>query len=108
MKKLDKKKKNGRISVYEYAWEGGNVLGFVVEGLFAGFEVQEYKNDDGSIDIRKTINVATGRNAYPVYMKDDFDVERAQLLDLGMVIRVACRVYASKAGRITCVDGELL
>lgn len=83
-------------------------MGFVIEGLYVGFEVQEYKNEDGSIDIRKTVNVATGRNSYPVYMKDGFDISKAQELELGQVIRVSCRVYASKAGRITCVDGELL
>lgn len=80
----------------------------MIEGLYVGFEAAEYKNDDGSIDIRKIINVATGRNAYPVYMKTDFDVSRISKLELGTMIRISCRVYASKTGRITCIDGELL
>lgn len=83
-------------------------MGFVIEGLYVGFEVQEYRNEDGSIDVRKIINVATGRNAYPVYMKADFDASRVGKMELGSMIRVACRVYASKTGRITCIDGELL
>lgn len=83
-------------------------MGFIVEGLFVGFEVQEFKNDDGSIDIKKIVNVATGRNAYPVYMKEDAKADVLAKLELGTMIRVACRVYASKSGRITCIDGELL
>ena len=83
-------------------------MGFVIEGLFVGFETAEYKNDDGSIDIRKIVNVATGRNAYPVYMKKDFDISKVSKMELGSMIRVACRVYASRLGRITCIDGELL
>lgn len=88
--------------------EGGRNLGFVIEGLYVGFEVQEFRNEDGSIDVRKIINVATGRNAYPVYMKADFDASKVSKIDLGSMIRVSCRVYASKTGRITCIDGELL
>lgn len=84
------------------------MLGFTIEGLYVGFEVQEYRNDDGSIDVRKVVNVATGRNAYPVYMNDKFDVSKVNKLELGSMIRISCRVYASKAGRITCVDGELI
>lgn len=80
----------------------------MIEGLFVGFEVQEYKNDDGSIDVRKVVNVATGRNAYPVYMQDGAPADKLAKLELGSMIRVSCRVYASKTGRITCVDGELL
>lgn len=83
-------------------------MGFIVEGLFVGFEVQEFKNEDGSIDIKKIVNVATGRNAYPVYMKEDAKADVLAKLELGTMIRVACRVYASKSGRITCIDGELL
>lgn len=83
-------------------------MGFIVEGLFVGFEVQEFKNEDGSIDIKKIVNVATGRNAYPVYMKEDAKADVLAKLELGTMIRVACRVYASKSGRITCIDGELI
>ena len=83
-------------------------MGFIIEGLFAGFEVQEFKNEDGSIDIKKIVNVATGRNAYPVYMKDEAKADVLAKLEMGTMIRVACRVYASKSGRVTCIDGELL
>lgn len=83
-------------------------MGFIIEGLYVGFEVQEFRNEDGSIDVRKIVNVATGRNAYPVYMKNDFDASKVSKIELGTLVRIGCRVYASKAGRITCIDGELL
>lgn len=83
-------------------------MGFIIEGLYVGFEVQEYRNEDGSIDVRKVVNVATGRNAYPVYMKKDFDESKVSKLELGTMIRLSCRVYASKNGRIACIEGELI
>lgn len=83
-------------------------MGFLIDGLFVGCETAEYRNDDGSIDVRHIVNVATGRNAYPVYMKDTFDMTKVASLELGSSIVVSCRVYAGKNGRITCVDGELV
>lgn len=93
-------------TIYYITWKG-KIVGFIIEGLFAGLETAEYKNDDGSIDVKKIVNVATGRNAYPVYLKDEKDVSKLVKLELGTMVRVACRVYATKQGRIACVDGVI-
>lgn len=83
-------------------------MGFTIEGLFVGHECNEYRNDDGSVDNRHVINVATGRNAYPVYMDDDFMAEDIDGVELGSMIKISCRVYATKQGRVMCVDGKVI
>lgn len=83
-------------------------MGFYLEGYYIGFERREFKNDDGSIDIRHSINVATGSLAYRCYMADKFDVSDLEGLTPGTLVKVRCRVYVGKNGKLSVVDAELV
>ena len=84
-------------------------MGFYLEGFYLGFETREFKNDDGSIDIRHSMNIATGRLAYRCYMSKDFDPVEVSELELkpGDKIMLSCRVYVGKNGKLSIVDAEI-
>lgn len=81
-------------------------MGFSIEGYYIGYECREFKNDDGSVDIRHNINVAIGNLAYRVYMAKDFDPGDVADLKIGDVITLKCRVYVGKNGKLSVIDGE--
>jgi len=82
-------------------------MGFYLEGYFIGCETREFKNDDGSIDVRHSINVATGNLAYRCYMSDKFDPEDVGDMKPGEVIMLSCRIYVGRNGKLSVIDGEL-
>lgn len=81
-------------------------MGFSITGYYIGYERREFKNDDGSIDIRYSVNVATGNLAYRVYMNDDFDPSEIEVIKIGEVVTIQCRVYVGKNGKLSVIDGE--
>lgn len=82
-------------------------MGFYIKGYYVGCETREFKNDDGSISAKVSINLATGSLAYRVYLADDEDLDRVMKLKIGQELLVSLRVYVSKAGRLSCVDGRI-
>lgn len=83
-------------------------MGFVLEGYFIGAEKHEFKNDDGSIDVRWNVNVATGSLAYRVYMAADFDPGITSDLKPGDMIALSIRCYVGKNGKLSLVDGKMI
>jgi len=83
-------------------------MGFYLEGYYIGFETREFKNDDGSVDIRHSINVATGNLAYRCYMADNFDPEDLEGLTPGTLIKISCRVYVGKNGKLSVIDAQIV
>lgn len=82
-------------------------MGFYLEGFYLGFETREFKNDDGSIDVRHSVNVATGRLAYSCYMAENFEPSDIADMKPGEVIMLSCRVYVGKNGKLSVVDCEI-
>ena len=82
-------------------------MGFFIKGYFIGMETKEFKNDDGSVAVRHSINVATSNLAYRVYMADSFEPDSCAGLKIGQVVCLSCRVYCGKNGKLTVVDGQL-
>lgn len=82
-------------------------MGFYITGYFIGMETREFKNDDGSIAVRHSINVATGNLAYRVYMADSFDPASCSNMKIGQEVCISCRVYCGKNAKLTVVDGQL-
>lgn len=80
-------------------------MGFFITGYYIGHERKDFKNDDGSIDVRYSVNVAIGSLAYRVYMKDDFDPSDVAELKVGDVVTIQCRVYVGRNGKLFVVDG---
>lgn len=83
-------------------------MGFYLEGYYIGFETREFKNEDGSVDIRHSINVATGNHAYRCYMADNFDPSDLEGLNPGTKVMVKCRVYVGKNGKLSVVDAQIV
>lgn len=83
-------------------------MGFSLEGYFIGFESRTFKNDDGSVDVKYSVNVATGNLAYRVYIKDGFDINAFSDLKPGDLIALSVRCYVGKNGKLSLVDGELI
>lgn len=83
-------------------------MGFVIEGLFVGYESRQFKNVDGSIDNRHYVNVAIGSLAYRVYISDEEDPMDYAFLEVGSMIRLSCRIYVGKNGKLSVVDGKLV
>lgn len=81
-------------------------MGFSITGYYIGLERREFKNDDGSIDVRHSVNVAIGNLAYRVYMKENFDPADVADLRIGEVVTMNCRVYVGKNGKLSVIDGE--
>lgn len=82
-------------------------MGFYLEGFYLGCEKREFKNEDGSIDVRTSINVATGSLAYRCYMSDKFNSADIGDMKPGDVIMLSCRVYVGKNGKLSVVDAEI-
>lgn len=83
-------------------------MGFYLEGYYIGFETREFKNDDGSTDVRHSINIATGSLAYRCYMADNFDPADIEGLNPGTLIKVSCRVYVGKNGKLSVIDAQIV
>ena len=83
-------------------------MGFYIEGYYIGCETREFKNEDGSRNIRHSINVATGNLAYRCYMADNFEPSDIEGMKPGEVIRIACRIYVGRNGKLSVVDGQII
>lgn len=82
-------------------------MGFELVGIFCGAETKEFKNEDGSIDVRHSVNLATGNLAYRVYLADD-EIDNFSSLNLGEIVRLSCRVYVGKNGKLSVIEGKLI
>lgn len=82
-------------------------MGFYIEGYYIGCETREFKNDDGSVDVRQSVNVATGSLAYRCYMSENFDPSDLADVKIGDVIMLSCRVYVGKNGKLSVIDAEI-
>ena len=82
-------------------------MGFELVGMFCGDESREFKNEDGSVDVRHFVNLATGNLAYRVYLADN-EIDNFSSLNLGDLVRVSCRVYVGKNGKLSVIEGKLI
>ena len=103
--RLEKKKKTAILSTA--VLKGGEILGFYIRGYFIGMEQREFENQDGTKNTRFSLNVATGNLAYRVYMSDDFIPDEVEGMKVGQEVLVSVRVYVSKNGKLSCVDGRI-
>lgn len=83
-------------------------MGFSLEGYYIGVERREFKNDDGSIDVKWNLNVAIGSLAYRVYMDKDFDPQSVADLKPGDLVVVSVRCYVGKNNKLSLVEGKLI
>ena len=102
---MTKKKKTAILSTA--VLKGGEILGFYIRGYFIGMEQREFENQDGTKNTRFSLNVATGNLAYRVYMSDDFIPDEVAEMKVGQELLVSVRVYVSKNGKLSCVDGRI-
>lgn len=83
-------------------------MGFTLEGYFIGAERREFKNEDGSIKVKWSLNIAIGSLAYRVYMGDDFDTASVEDLKPGDLVAVSIRCYVGKNGKLSLVGGKMI
>lgn len=79
-------------------------MGVTVSGLYVG--LNSHKNDDGSYSY--SIMVATGSDAYRVYMASNFNPDLVKDFTLGCPVELYARPYVSKTGRLAWGYGSLL